>query len=544
MLRGNLTFIVPSILVVILAATSAQAQSIAVHWDGYGTSAGVSPIPPDTQDGIQLPDGSYNTNWTNVLANWYSVGSGNNTNLQDSTGAATTATVTCTAGNYGQFGTNWGQGQYSPVPADSLLNGPWGANGNGNTTNLPYSEAIPNVITGIPASYSTYEIIGYSNPPYGGDYSVWLDSNPGSSNAANAAVAGSQYYFSPDSGSGTGSTAFVLMTNNTSSSSFPAGNTVVWSGLSGASQTLWTVGVGGGAGNWGFTGFEIVNTTPATPPTWAAAVSGNWSSSGNWTGGPPVPPNSAGATAVINVATSAALTITVDEPVVIGSLLLGNSGNADVGYTLSGGGSNTLTFNSGLNSQISVTDGTHFINAPVILASNLIVTSTTSSLWTLTFGSAGSIADGGAGLSLTMNAGNGTLVLAGSNTYSGHTVMSQGILQLGSNQAIQNSALDTTGAGSLVFSAGVNSPTFGGIIGPNGITLPSQITALTLNVASGTQSFSGYLSASAMTLTKTGTGTQVLSGGNSYVGSTSVNNGTLVAANAASSRRDRVTRSV
>jgi fibronectin-binding autotransporter adhesin len=517
--RGTKSFRYIASFVLFLGGTGfARAQSIAVHWSDYYVNF-PAPIPAGAADGIQLPDGSYNANWTNIEAGYDGVGSSNNTNLQDSTGAATTAAVGQTAANSGTY---YYSGTYTA--ADNLLNGPWGGNG-----------PIANVITGIP--YSSYEVIGYLNPPYGyGTDTVWLDSNPASSNGNNTPVAGSQYYFSPDSGSGTGSTAFVLMTNNTSSTSFPAGNTVVWTGLTGPDQTLWTTGFGsGGSGNNGFTGFEIFNTAPATPPTWAAAVNGNWSTAANWTGGPPVPPNAPGVTAVINASTSAAVTITLDEPVVIGNLLLG-SGTPGLGYTLSGGGSNTLTFSSAPNSQISVTDGTHYINAPVIIVSNLVVTSTSSNPWTLTFGTASSIADNGNHSSLTMNAANGTLVLSGQNTYSGNTLISQGVLQLGSNQAIQNSVFDTSGAGSLAFSAGVSSPTFGGIIGPNTLTLPSQVAALTLNVAGGTQSYPGNLIASATTFsfTKTGPGMQVLSGANSYTGGTSVNNGTLVAASAVS----------
>ena len=58
--------------------------------------------------------------------------------------------------------------------------------------------------------------------------------------------------------------------------------------------------------------------------------------------------------------------------------------------------------------------------------------------------------------------GPGLLALGGSNTYSGNTLVSQGTLQLGSNLALQNSVLDTTGTGALVFSSGVNTPTLGG----------------------------------------------------------------------------------
>ena len=102
---------------------------------------------------------------------------------------------------------------------------------------------------------------------------------------------------------------------------------------------------------------------------------------------------------------SAAVTITVDEPVALGTLVLG-SGTPSVGYTLNGSGSNTLTFsntNNNTAATISVTDGTQFINAPVVLASKLIVTSTSSIPWTLTFGTASSITVNGNNLSLMLS---------------------------------------------------------------------------------------------------------------------------------------------
>jgi hypothetical protein len=230
-------------------------MSIAVHWNSY-YGGDLSNIPAATPDGIRLPDGSYNNNWTNIESGWYGTGSGNNTNLKDNAGTPTAAAVTTTTGASSSddlapnVGSYWGDGHYAS--GDTLLNGPWGGDG-----------AVPNVITGIP--YAHYEIVGYTNPPFGpgGDFSVWLDGNPTSSNAANAPLAGSEYYFSTDNGSGTGlglSGDFDVMTDtNPGLNPYPSQNTVVWTGLTGADQTLWTEGFGDSE-NYGFTGFEIVDT--------------------------------------------------------------------------------------------------------------------------------------------------------------------------------------------------------------------------------------------------------------------------------------------
>jgi len=125
--------------------------------------------------------------------------------------------------------------------------------------------------------------------------------------------------------------------------------------------------------------------------------------------------------------------------------------------------------------------------------------------------------------------GTGALTISGTNTYTGNTLISAGTLTLGSNLALQNSALDTTGTGTLAFSSGINTPTFGGLTGANALTLASNVTALTLNLGTGvTQTFSGALGGVAsMTLTKTGAGTQILSGSNTYTGGTTVSSGIL-----------------
>ena len=164
----------------------------------------------------------------------------------------------------------------------------------------------------------------------------------------------------------------------------------------------------------------------ATSYHWASASSGNWSSSANWTF---AVPNGIGAAAVINVPTTSQLTVTLDEPFTLGSLLLGNAASSSVGYTISGSGSNTLTLNnSGSGATIAVVNGSHQINAPVILSDNLLVTSSGANSWTLSFGSANSITDNGGGFSLTMSGSGGMLVLGGANSYTGGTNVSAGTL--------------------------------------------------------------------------------------------------------------------
>jgi autotransporter-associated beta strand protein len=147
----------------------------------------------------------------------------------------------------------------------------------------------------------------------------------------------------------------------------------------------------------------------------------------------------------------------------------------------------------------------------------------------------------GATTSLT-KLGVGTIVLSGGNTYTGSTIISTGILSLGSNLALQSSPLNATssvtGDATNGLKTTVTALTFGGLEGTKDLASLFTTTAggfdllasLTLNPGPGvTHTYSGAIvdGAVGMTLTKSGLGAQVLSGINSYTGATSVNSGTL-----------------
>lgn len=128
--------------------------------------------------------------------------------------------------------------------------------------------------------------------------------------------------------------------------------------------------------------------------------------------------------------------------------------------------------------------------------------------------------------------GSGTTILTAPNTFSGDTTVSAGRLVLSNALAIQNSALNLSG-GTLSFSNNT-SATFGGLKGSGNLNLAnssSVAVALTLNnVAASAANYSGTLSG-ATSLTLVGSGTQTLSGSNTYSGGTFLNAGTLVIGN-------------
>jgi autotransporter-associated beta strand protein len=164
------------------------------------------------------------------------------------------------------------------------------------------------------------------------------------------------------------------------------------------------------------------------------------------------------------------------------------------------------------------------------LAPGSVTADTTAN--TYTFAGSGAIAGGTA---LT-KVGSGTLLVQTVNTYIGGTVISNGTLQLGVNNAIPS-----TGAGDVA----VQSP---GILDLN--TYGDTINALNGNgtvdsVAGGTAvltignngdsgTFSGVIQNTLGTLglTKTGLGTETLASANTYIGPTIINAGILRLANA------------
>jgi autotransporter-associated beta strand protein len=139
------------------------------------------------------------------------------------------------------------------------------------------------------------------------------------------------------------------------------------------------------------------------------------------------------------------------------------------------------------------------------------------------------IPDNGSGASALTMAGGGTLLLAGANTYSGDTTVDSGVLILGSSAALQQSTLVTRGSGALSFGT-LNSATIGGLTGtgPLGlINTSSGVVTLSAGNNTANSTYSGTLYGPGG-LNKIGAGTLLLTGSNTYSGTTAVNQGELV----------------
>ncbi|MDY0166435.1 MAG: autotransporter-associated beta strand repeat-containing protein [Thermoguttaceae bacterium] len=159
------------------------------------------------------------------------------------------------------------------------------------------------------------------------------------------------------------------------------------------------------------------------------------------------------------------------------------------------------------------------------------ITNSSDTLATLTVNNASNFTYRGTitgNLVLSKN-GAAQLTLSGANSFTGPTVIEGGTLRLDHSLALQNSPLNYDNQGGAVDFGTLTSVTIGGLKGSQNLPM-SGLTALTLNpVAGAVVSYAGVIDdgAGGLTLTKSGAGTQILTGNNSYTGTTTISGGTL-----------------
>src|SRR6185312_5215193 len=144
------------------------------------------------------------------------------------------------------------------------------------------------------------------------------------------------------------------------------------------------------------------------------------------------------------------------------------------------------------------------------------------------------ITDGGSAGTLELS-GGGTVVLTATNTYTGATTVSAGVLALtGTGSIATSSGVALTSAVSNFdisgTTAGATVLTLTGVVGST-VSLGSQ--TLTVAVGSGADTFSGSIQDGGLSgggggsLVKSGAGTLLLTQANPYTGSTTVSGGSL-----------------
>ena len=247
--------------------------------------------------------------------------------------------------------------------------------------------------------------------------------------------------------------------------------------------------------------------------TWNVDANGNWSNAANWNPNTGIPHNP-GDEAIFGSAILAPRTVTLDGSESVGILIFNNA-NA---YTIAPGAGSLIIDNGAGTTNITDTNGSHFITAPVTLNSSTIATVTNGGD-TLTI--SGNI-NGAGGLS---KSGPGILALSGNNSYGPAagtvgTTLSTGTLQVGSNTAL--------GAGDLSAATATLQSNAAGLTLANNMVISNGATE-TVDTNGNTLTLTGVLSdiTSGGSLTKIGLGTLALTNADTFAGPTTITAGTL-----------------
>jgi autotransporter-associated beta strand protein len=198
--------------------------------------------------------------------------------------------------------------------------------------------------------------------------------------------------------------------------------------------------------------------------------------------------------------------------------------NTTIAFTIS---NNTLTLTSGTltRNDVAGTENDHTIASAITLGAN--------ALWTINGAGnliiSGAIGDGVNTFGLTKE-GTGTLVFSTSAmTYGGDTTINAGTLQISVNNALSGTGNVQIGSAGTLGIGGAGA-TINGLSGTGLVDHNVGGTdTLTVGNNNANGNFSGIIanSAGTLNLTKAGTGTQILSGSNTYTGSTAVGAGVL-----------------
>jgi autotransporter-associated beta strand protein len=253
----------------------------------------------------------------------------------------------------------------------------------------------------------------------------------GNTLSINAAISG------PGSVTQTGSGQLVLAGTNTY-----AGGTTVISGtlnVTGASALPSSgVLVVGRSGRVVLGNSVSIAVPSSINGQWATNGGGVWSGTANWTGGnvPGTPQD----TAVFGtVLTSGTAAVTLDSSRSLASL--GFSATGANSYVISPSNGSTLTLaNTAGSATISNSGGNNTIAAPITMGNNLSITASTGSVLTI----ASTIAESSSGTSLSFG-GGGELILGGTNTYTGGTIVNGGTVSVTAASALPSAGVLVAG---------------------------------------------------------------------------------------------------
>jgi autotransporter-associated beta strand protein len=210
---------------------------------------------------------------------------------------------------------------------------------------------------------------------------------------------------------------------------------------------------------------NLVSSAAISGGTWTNvgngswAIANNWVNDNNWLGTPVVPSSGTVAFAGAN----GPIAVTLDGNQSVGALVFDLAGS---GYTLSQGTGGVLNLGtSAAGASISVLSGTQTISAPIMLAGSLTVNMASGGVLNLS----GSIGQATPGLSLNLS-GGGELILSGTDSFTGGTVVSSGTLLAASSTALATGTSLTIGTAASSLFAPASA-------GPSLVNLPATAVA-------------------------------------------------------------------
>jgi len=219
-----------------------------------------------------------------------------------------------------------------------------------------------------------------------------------------------------------------------------------------------------------------------------------------------------------------------------GTLTAGNASSTTYAGAISGTGSLVKTGTG----TLTLTGANTYTGGTTVSAGGITGNSTSlqgsitnNTLVTFNQTAAGTYAGDMTGTGALTKTGAGALTLSGTNTYTGNTTISTGILRAG-----VNNALSTTTAVTLANTVGASLDlnnydlTIGSLAG-GGTTTRGSVTLGSGTLTTGNDSNTSYAGVISGTgsLVKTGTGTFILSGTSTYSGGTTLASGTLLLGN-------------
>jgi fibronectin-binding autotransporter adhesin len=261
----------------------------------------------------------------------------------------------------------------------------------------------------------------------------------------------------------------------------------------------------------------------AAQETWNVDANGTWGNSANWT--PATVPNGVGVSATFGNKITATRTVTLDLNVTVGALAFDNFHTYNIvplvaqALTISntaGSGTITLTNVNG--------NGTHFINTPITLSSNMAISSTIPTGLGALF--LGGVVSGPGSVTILGSGTSANVVMGASNTYMGGTTITSALLGFNIANALPSSGTVTLGSNGVIDCNGF-AQSIGNLAGVSSGSVDFTGTTLTVNTTA-TSSYAGILTGSlASTLTIQGNGVLSLTGATGYSDNIVISSGTL-----------------